>query len=149
MNSTQANPGDPNATPLDAGANLSGGFKDSVKFFLCNLFDLRMRIVISVCTLPIVYGLSVLLAGIWVIDLIVAGFAYDWLAGLFWLVVLGPLLFITVITALRVVLELMMAVFRLSMHMEVVVEQTGEIADDLPRLQFWKHFLGRKGEAKQ
>lgn len=114
---------------------------DGTCFFCRQLFDLQMRTVLTTRMLPVIYGLGIGFSACLAVYLTVMAFAERWYAGVFWLVLAGPLTFLVAVTALRVVLEFVLSVFRVAVHVEAVVAQTREIADDLPRIQFWKGFL--------
>lgn len=109
-------------------------------YFFRNLFDLQMQTVLTTQMLPVVYGLGIVFSACLASYLTAIAFIGNWLDGLFWLLLAGPLLFIFMVTALRVVLEFVMSVFRLAIQVEAVAAQTEEIATDLPRIQFWKSF---------
>lgn len=73
------------------------------------------------------------------------GFRQSWWLGAVWLFVAGPALFLAVVTAVRVFLEFVMTVFRIAFFLESMgsqvdslAGQTEEIAEDLPRIQFWR-----------
>lgn len=135
---------DPTSSPQrDAlGAELmSGG-----RLFLANLFDVRMRSVVTVAALPILYALGMAIFAAGYVAVVVVGFHVGMLAGLFCLFIAGPVLFVAAVATLRMVLEFMLVIFRLSAQMDAVVQQTREIAVDLPRLNFWKSFVKRRDD---
>lgn len=114
------------------------------RLFLLNLFDVRMRSVVTVAALPILYALGLVIFAAGYVVLVVRGFQAGMLTGLFYMAVAGPVLFVAAVASLRMVLEFMLVIFRLSAQMDAVVQQTREIAVDLPRLNFWKSFVKRR-----
>ncbi|HEU0195876.1 MAG TPA: DUF4282 domain-containing protein [Nevskiaceae bacterium] len=116
----------------------------SAQFFFANLFDVRMRSIVTMAALPVVYALGILIIAGCVIALVVHGFSIGAWTGLFWLVIAGPMVFVASVALLRMGLEFLLAIFRLSIQMDAVVQQTREIAVDLPRLNFWKSFRAHK-----
>ncbi|TAM11241.1 MAG: DUF4282 domain-containing protein [Nevskiaceae bacterium] len=137
-------PADPIHSPQDdaLGAELlSGG-----RLFLANLFDVRMHSVVTVAALPILYALGMVIFAAGYVAVVVIGFHAGVLAGLFCLFIAGPVLFVAAVATLRMVLEFMLVIFRLSAQMDAVVQQTREIAVDLPRLNFWKSFAKRRDD---
>lgn len=128
--------------PLHEGP-LPEALGSTIRFFFANLFDLRMQAVVSMAILPVVYGLGIAIAAGGVITLIVLGFESSVGEGVFWLVLAGPTVFVAAVASLRIFLEFVLAIFRVSVQMDAIVEQTREIAVDLPRLRFWKNLRSR------
>lgn len=118
---------------------------EAARRFLGQLFDLQMREIVTTRMLPIVYALAITGAGLATGYSILWGFRQSWWMGLIWLLIAGPALFLVTVTAVRVFLEFVMTVFRIAFylealgnHIESIADQTEEIADDLPRIQFWR-----------
>ncbi len=115
------------------------------RLFARQLFDLQMRELLTTRMLPIIYGLAIGFAALLTVYWIVWGFGQSWGMGIAWLLVIGPALFVAVVTAIRVFLEFVMTVFRIALFLESlggqiesIAGQTEEIAEDLPRIQFWR-----------
>lgn len=115
--------------------------------FVAGLGDVQFRQLLTPRMLPTIYVLGIALSAMLTLYLIVHGFRDDWLTGLAWLLLLGPAVFLALVGALRIGLEFLLAIFRLVVHVERLDEvahtiqgQTEEIAEDLPRIQFWRAF---------
>lgn len=102
--------------------------------------------------LPTIYVLGIILSGLAAMTLTVKGFGESITNGLFWVFILGPAVFLTLVTTWRVILELCFGFFQLIVmlqNMTGVVDkisgQTDQIGDvveqvstDLPRITFWR-----------
>ena len=126
-----------------------GGVRDLVQ----GLLDFEFRTVVTTRLLPIVYRVAVTAIGIGVVWEIAQAFAISWIRGVLWLSILGPAVFLGLVTAVRVFLEFVISIFRVAVHVEYVsrrmvdiADQTEEIASDLPRIQFWR--WGRRREER-
>lgn len=113
---------------------------------LGGLFDLKFGTIITTQMLPLIYALAVVLSALAALYGIAWAFGESWWMGLIWLVAIGPALFIALITTVRVVLEFVLTVFRISCHVDAmmgqvegIAGQTEGIADGLPRIKFWKN----------
>lgn len=127
------------------------GTREAARGFLKQLFDLQMREIVTTRMLPIIYALALAGAGLLSLYSIAWGFSQSWWAGVAWLIVIGPALFLAVVTTVRVLLEFVMTVFRIACYMEVLGNQIEglsgqmeEIEEDLPRIQFWRSWTRKK-----
>jgi hypothetical protein len=132
--------------PPAVGAPLMGLLTETRRFVV-GLSDVQFRQLLTPRMLPTIYVLGIALAAMLTLYLIVDGFRDGWLAGIVWLLLLGPAVFLALVGALRIGLEFLLAIFRLVLHVERLDEvahtiqgQTEEIAEDLPRIQFWRAF---------
>ena len=114
---------------------------------LGGLFDFQFKTIITTQMMPLIYGLAVLLSGLAAIYGVAWAFGESWWMGFIWLLAIGPALFIALITTVRVVLEFVLTVFRLSCYVEAlatqvegIAGQTEGISESLPRIKFWKSF---------
>jgi hypothetical protein len=126
-----------------------GGVRDLVR----GLLDFEFQTVVTTQLLPIVYRVVVTAIAIGVVWQVAEAFAVSWLRGVLWLTILGPAVFLGMVTAVRVFLEFVISIFRVAVHVEFVsrrmidiADQTEEIAADLPRIQFWR--WGRRREER-
>jgi hypothetical protein len=116
---------------------------------LRNLFDVQMREVITSRMLPLIYTLLIAFDGIAVIYFIWLAFQRSLRDGLLWLCIIGPALFLAVVITVRIILELVMAAFRIAVRVEQVEETAQSIAgrtevlSDLPSITFWRAFRTR------
>lgn len=113
--------------------------------FVRQLFDLQMREIITTRMLPVIYGLAVAFAALSALYSIGWAFSQSWWLGAVWAVIVGPAVFIGIVTTIRVLLEFILTVFRIACYMEVLGNQIEGISDrmegidaDLPRIQFWR-----------
>lgn len=121
---------------------------------LRNLADLQMRNVVTTQMVPVIYGLGIALVIAIDLALIVSAFQKSLITGLFWLLIIAPVILIAGVTAIRVGLEFFVSVFRIAVIVErlgTTVERVGEHTEDiheatnvLPRITFWR---SRKREA--
>ena len=123
--------------------------------FVAGLFDFQFRELVAPRMLPTIYVLGTVLAVLFTLYLVVQAFRSSWVEGLVWLLLLGPAVLLALITALRIGLESLLAIFRLVLHVERLDDiahriqgQTEEIATDLPRIRFWRAF-GRSRKADE
>jgi hypothetical protein len=123
------------------------GLLSETRRFVVGLTDMQFRQMLTPRMLPTIYLLGIVLAAMLTLYLIAHGFRDGWFTGLAWLLLLGPAVFLALVGALRIGLEIVLAIFRLVVHVERLDEvahtiqgQTEEIAEDLPRIQFWRAF---------
>ena len=123
--------------------------KAAIRDLLVGLFDVRMRTVLSSRMLPLIYTFMLVLSAIGVLYLTLSAFERSLPDGLLWLLLMGPALFLAVVITTRVVLELVLAAFRIAVRVEQVQATTENIAgstevfSDLPRITFWRAFRGK------
>jgi hypothetical protein len=108
--------------------------------FLADLFDLRFTVFMATRMLPGVYGFGIVLAGLFTTYLVILRFRESLAEGLVWLV-LGPLMFFGLVTALRITLEFVLAVFRVAWYVEQVASHTETVSQELPRFGFLRTLL--------
>jgi hypothetical protein len=85
--------------------------------FFGALFDFSFSSFITGKLIKVLYGLGLLLLGLGMLVMVVTGFSGGFTAGLFSLVV-APLVFLLGAMYLRVILELLMVVFRIADNVE-------------------------------
>ncbi|MGH8030016.1 MAG: DUF4282 domain-containing protein [Arenimonas sp.] len=100
--------------------------------FLRELFDFQFSTFLTTRMLPGVYGFGILLAALFTVYLVVLRFRASTAEGVAWLVI-GPLLFFGLITALRITLEFVLAVFRVAWYVEQVASHTEVVSKEIPR----------------
>ena len=113
--------------------------------FLHDLFDLRFQTLIAVRMLPGIYGIGIAVAAMFTVYVVVLNFKDSTREGLVWALLLGPGMFIGLVTALRVVLEFLLAFFRTAWYVEHVAMHAEEIRKDMPRFGWWKTLLFGEG----
>ncbi|MFQ5914759.1 MAG: DUF4282 domain-containing protein [Nitrospinota bacterium] len=86
------------------------------KTFLASLFDFSFETFITARVVKVLYGLSIAAAALWALFLIVAGFRQSAGSGVLMLIVGGPLLFVIAVIYARVILEIVLVIFRISEH---------------------------------
>jgi hypothetical protein len=89
------------------------------KGFFSSLFDVSFTSFITTKIIKVVYVITLVLIGLAALVFIVAAFAESISAGLFVLVIVAPLVSLLYVIYARVLLELVMAIFR-------IMEHTGE-----------------------
>jgi hypothetical protein len=119
---------------------------DATRDLLKNLFDVQMRNVITSRMMPLIYTFLLVFDAIGVAYLIVTAFRLSFGDGLIWLLLIGPVLFLAVMITIRVILELVMAAFRIAVRVEQVqvtaqnIAGSTEVFSELPRITFWRGF---------
>jgi len=87
---------------------------DQAKKCLCSLFDISFSEFITPRIIQIVYVLTILLIALKAIGFIVMGFDHSKWMGVLTLLIFAPLFFIVTVIYARVLLELVMVLFRIS-----------------------------------
>ena len=136
--------GRPTEGEIDASSEIS------LRGLLRNLFDFEMREIVTTRMLPLIYRFAVMAMAALVMLGVVTAFIQSLWMGLVWLV-FGPVVFLILVVAVRVLLEFVMAVFRMLVYIEILDRRTQtieghteEVVQDLPRIQFWKFSLGKR-----
>jgi hypothetical protein len=121
--------------------------KKTAKGFLSALFDFSFTQFITVQMFPVLYGVILASTLIGVIYFTVEAFLSSWWRGLFYLLVAGPVGFITVATITRALMEFYIVVFRIAEDMDeirIVTERFSGISESMEsvrgltkRLPFW------------
>lgn len=133
---------EPDRTPA-APAGAGGVLRE----FLRELFDMQFTTFMATRMLPFVYGLGIVLAGLFTAYLVFQSFRQSVGEGLAWLAV-GPLVFLGLVTALRITLEFVLAVFRVAWYVEQVATHTQVVSEEIPRFGVLRTLLFGKGSTK-
>jgi hypothetical protein len=113
--------------------------------FLRELFDFQFSTFLTTRMLPGVYGFGIVLAALFTIYVVVLRWRESTVEGLAWLVI-GPLMFFGLVTALRITLEFVLAVFRVAWYVEQVASHTEVVSKEIPRFGFLGTLLfGKSG----
>ena len=112
--------------------------------FLRELFDFQFTTFMTTRMLPAVYGFGIVLAALFVAYFVVLRFRDSTAEGLVWLAI-APLLFLGGITALRITLEFVLAVFRVAWYVEQVASHTEVVSKEIPRFGSLGTLLFGKG----
>lgn len=126
--------------PAAPAAPTESGVLPFLREFLRELFDLQFTTFLATRMLPAVYGFGILLAGLFIGWIVFQRFRDSTWEGLAWLV-LGPLLFLGLVTALRTTLEFVLAVFRMAWYVEQVATHTQVVSEELPRFGLLRSLL--------
>ena len=114
--------------------------------FTNGLKDVKFNTIVTTRMLPTIYVVGVAFAALAALYLVVNSWNENtWPSRILWTCVFAPALFIGAVTALRIMLELCLALFEMSLHvramsieLQKVSGTANEIATDLPRIQFWR-----------
>lgn len=109
--------------------------------FFRDLLDFQFNKQLATGMLPVVYVLGIALAALFSGYLVYRGYQNSIWEGVAWTLLLGPAAFLGLVTALRIVLEFVMAVFRIAWHIETVAGSTQELSHNMPRFGFWRTLL--------
>jgi len=103
--------------------------------FLQTLFDFSFSRFVSPRIMKFLYGLSMIFAGLMALFLIIVGFQTSMWFGIFALLIGAPLLFLLTVISNRIVLELILVIFRMADCMEnirlVNIEERPEPRDGI------------------
>jgi hypothetical protein len=127
---------DPNG-PADA----TPRWGQMLREFMRDLFDLQLRSSMAARMLPVVYLFGIALAALFVVYVVIGRFHESREQGLLWALLLGPAAFFGLVTALRITLEFVMAVFRVAWYVEQVANHTQVVSEELPRFTFMRTLL--------
>ena len=95
--------------------------------FLASLFDVSFSSLITTRVIKILYILSMVLIGLTALVFVGAAFANSVLAGLFTLVVIAPFVSLLYLVYVRVLLEIVIAIFRImESNVELVALQRAQ-----------------------
>jgi hypothetical protein len=92
--------------------------------FVESLLDFSFTSFVTSKIIKLLYGLSILGAGLTAVIMIVCAFAMSALAGIFTLVIVAPLAFAIIVIYSRVLLEIIIVVFRISEHAAEIAANT-------------------------
>ncbi len=107
-----------------------------VDFFRA-LFDLSFNRLVSPKIMKFLYGLSILSAALIALLFIIAGFKASIWFGIFTLFVGAPLIFLMTVIYSRVLLEMILAIFRMADHMsEIEIAHTEEKSEPRDNIQW-------------
>lgn len=93
--------------------------------YFCSLFDFSFRRFVTPKVIRILFGLAVLLILVFTVLMIINNFRDSVALGIITLIIIGPLYFIVTVTITRIVLEIVMVLFRIGEH---VAKLAGESA---------------------
>ena len=120
------------------------GWMALLREFLRELFDFQFTTFMATRMLPAVYGFGIVLAALFTGYFVLARFRDSTTEGLAWLVI-GPLMFLGLVTALRITLEFVLAVFRVAWYVEQVASHTEVVSKEIPRFGTLGTLLFGKG----
>lgn len=103
------------------------------------LFDTRFSGMLAAEMVPAIYRLGILVSALTAIACTLAAFRLSWLAGMAWALVLGPALFLAAVVTIRVLLEFVLAVFRMSSELRAVEHRLNEVVHELRRADATLH----------
>ena len=132
-------PADPKDIP-DVDPAPATGVRGLVREFLRELFDFQFTTFLTTRMLPGVYGFGILLATLFVIYFVVLRFRDSTVEGFVWLAI-APVLLLGLVTALRITLEFVLAVFRVAWYVEQVASHTQTVSEELPRFSVLRTVL--------
>jgi len=133
-----------NEKPVPAEPPAPAGAWGLLREFFRELFDFQFTTFLTTRMLPGVYGFGIVLAALFTGYVVVLRFRDSTVEGLAWLA-MGPLMFIGLVTALRITLEFVLAVFRVAWYVEQVASHTEVVSKEIPRFGFLGSLLFGKG----
>lgn len=93
------------------------------KSFFGSLFDLSFTSLITSKIIKLLYILSIIVAGLASLSLVISSFAVSTAAGIFSLFIFAPLIFMLSVIYARVLLEIIIVIFRISEHAAEIAAQ--------------------------
>lgn len=103
-----------------------------VEGFFSSLFDFSFTSLITSKIIRLLYILSIVVAGLAALSLVISSFAASTTAGIFSLFIVAPLIFIVSVIYARVLLEIIIVIFRISEHTAEIAAQgrSKEMSDE-------------------
>lgn len=95
---------------------------DQLRRFFSALFDFSFKAFITSKLVPVLYGLSVACAALIALGMIKSAFSFGASAGILTLLIVAPLFFLISIIWARVILEIIMVLFRISKDTDKIAE---------------------------
>ena len=95
------------------------------------LFDTRFSGFLAADMVPVIYRFGIGVAALATVAVIVWAALLSWIAGAIWLLLLGPAMFLTLVVGLRVMLEFVLAVFRINAELHAMESRLGEVVREL------------------
>jgi hypothetical protein len=84
--------------------------------FFGALFDFSFTDFVTSKIIKLLYGLSIFLIGLATLIFVIFSFGASPIAGIFMLLIVGPLIFILGVTYTRILLEIIIVIFRIAEH---------------------------------
>lgn len=106
-------------------AFFEGGYMQTKQGFFGSLFDFSFSSLVATRIIKVLYILAVIVIGLYALVFIVAAFGHSPAAGAVVLLVLAPLFSLVSLIYVRVLLEVVIALFR-------IMENTGELVNRTP-----------------
>jgi Domain of unknown function (DUF4282) len=100
---------------------------EEARGLLSSLFDLSFTTFITSKLIKVVYALAIAFAALVAAALLVSGFSQGTLVGLLMLIV-APIVFLAIVIYARVILEIMIVVFRMAEHLAEIAQQGRRLA---------------------
>lgn len=97
-------------------------FDKKTGFFVA-LFDFSFTDFVASKIIKFLYGLSIVLIGIGILTFVIFSFGVSPVAGILMLLIVGPLIFILGVIYTRVLLEIIIVIFRIAEHTAKIEEQ--------------------------
>jgi len=91
--------------------------------FLDALFDFSFTTFVTSKLVKVLYALSVIGAGLLALVLVMMGFEISQSVGIITLLIVAPLVFFLIVIYVRVLLEVMIVVFRIAEHLAQIAEK--------------------------
>jgi hypothetical protein len=91
--------------------------------FFQSLFDFSFSYFITSKIIKLLYALSICFAGITALSMIIGGFTSSFLTGLLTLLIAAPVVFLLMVIYSRVILEIIMVIFRIAEDAHEIAQQ--------------------------
>jgi len=91
--------------------------------FLASLFDLSFTSFVASKLIKVLYVIAIAVTAVVALSFALAGFSKDVASGLLMLIIVTPLVFLAGVIYARVVLEIIIVVFRMAEHLEEIAQQ--------------------------
>jgi len=111
------------AAPAPMAAQALPTNAEEAKGFLSSLFDLSFTNFVATKLIKVLFVLCIVISALFALGLAAGGFRQDTGTGLLMLVIVAPIVFLLSVTYARVLLELVIVVFRMAEHLAEIAEQ--------------------------
>jgi hypothetical protein len=111
-----------NGGPIRVSQPTPSATADEARGLFSSLFDLSFTTFVTSKLIKVLYALAILFAALVAAALLVSGFSQGSLVGLLMLIV-APIVFLATVIYARVLLEIMIVVFRMAEHLAEIAQQ--------------------------
>jgi hypothetical protein len=105
----------------------------SEKGFFQRLFDLEFKEFVTTRIVSTLYVIAIIVSALFSLGIIIDGFSGSFFTGLIKLIIIAPLTFLLTVISARVILEVVMVIFKISENISLLAEKkpTDVLSDEI------------------